>query len=144
MQTNTQVGQLKTDSAAEAENARRLDMQAGSAFQAGARNEEQSRREFRDFAGAQAASIGEGGLSSTGSLLDIVRQSEARANLDALNIRQRGVAEGQAFQTEAGNARMRSSLARTMASRARLAGNIATIGNIASAGTNTFRTAKAK
>ena len=143
MQTNSQVGQLKTESAAEAENARRLGLQAGVAYGAGARNEEQFRREYRDFAGEQAAAIGEGSLSSTGSILDIVRQSEARANLDALKVRQRGVAEGQQLENEAGNARMRSSLARTMAKRARIAGTIGTIGDIAGAGSNIFQTSRA-
>jgi hypothetical protein len=143
MQTNSQVGQLKTESAAEAENARRLGLQAGVAYGTGARNEEQFRREYRDFAGTQAAAIGEGSLSSTGSILDIVRQSEARANLDALKVRQRGVAEGQQLENEAGNARMRSSLARTMAKRARIAGTIGTVGDIAGAGSNIFQTRKA-
>jgi hypothetical protein len=142
MQTNSEVGQYKTQSAVEAENARRLQMQSEQAFSLGARNEETERRNFRDFAGSQIASIGEGGLASTGSVLDVVRDSEARANLDALKVRYEGVTRGQGLADESRQAKMRSSLARTMAKRARLAGTIGTIGDIASAGGNIYSARK--
>lgn len=130
--TNSQVGQYKTQSRVEAENARRLGLDASNAYSVGVRNEEQSRREYRDFAGTQIAGAAEGALSSSGSLLDIVRQSETRANLDALKIRHEGVSRGQALSDESKQATMRSELARKMAKRARLAGTLRTIGDIAS------------
>lgn len=59
------------------------------AQQAGAR-EEQQRRESRYLLGAQRAAIGQSGVGFGGSSADIMRQSSAAAELDALNIRYAG------------------------------------------------------
>lgn len=141
--TNSQVGQYKTQAAVERENARRLGLESSAAFQAGAANESQQRREGRAVLGDMAAGSAEGALSMSGSLLDIVRQSETRANLDALKVRYDGVSRGQALANESAQAGMRSQLAKSMAKRARIAGTIGTIGDIASAGSSVYGAGKA-
>lgn len=115
--TNAQIGDYKTQARVEAENARRFEFEAGSAFSVGARNEEQQRRGYRDFAGREAAASGEGGLAFTGSLMDIVRQSETRANLDALKLRYEGVSKGSSLMDQSRQALARSKLAKAMAKR---------------------------
>jgi diaminopimelate epimerase len=129
MDTNAEVGQYKAQQKAEAENARALGLQADQAGAVTARNEEQQRREFRDYAGSAAAAAGEGALSYSGSLLDVYRQSEQRAELDALKIRHEGTSRSQSIRQEGRLAGMRSSLARQMAKRARVAGTIGMIGD---------------
>lgn len=62
------------------------------ARQAGAR-EEQLRRSARQALGAQRAAIAESGTGFGGSNQDIVKQSTANAELDALNIRYAGTLE---------------------------------------------------
>lgn len=126
--TNAKAGQYRAQGQIEDYNARVLDGRAAQARSEGARNEEQFRRSYRDFAGTQAASISESGLSGDGSALDVVRDSETRANLDALKIRYEATNQGSMLASEAAGARMRSSLAKQMAKRAQIAGAFDTIG----------------
>lgn len=126
--SNAKSGQYRAQGQVEDYNARVLDGRAAQARSEGARNEEQFRRSYRDFAGSQLASIGESGLSGDGSALDIVRDSETRANLDALKIRYEATNRGAMLDSEAAGARMRSSLAKQMAKRAQVAGAFDAIG----------------
>ena len=84
MEGNSQAGQYKAEAAFEKQNALNLTAQAQQIGAAGARDEEAARREYRAFAGGQAATISESNLGMEGSALDIVRDSETAANLDAL------------------------------------------------------------
>lgn len=143
MDTNSQVGQYKAQGAVERENQRRLGLESSNAYQVGVANESQQRREGRAVLGDMAAGSAEGALSMSGSLLDIVRQSETRANLDALKVRYDGVSRGQALANESAQAGMRSQLAKSMAKRARVAGIIGTAGDLASAGASVYGAGKA-
>src|SRR5688500_926033 len=69
--------------------------------QKGARDEEAARREYRYFAGEQAAAIAEGGGGLEGSALDVFRDSERNAFLDALNIRHDASERAREYRYEA-------------------------------------------
>jgi hypothetical protein len=131
MEGNSQAGQYKAEAAFEKQNALNLTAQAQQIGAAGARDEEAARREYRAFAGGQAATISESNLGMEGSALDIVRDSETAANLDALNIRHDAGERAREARYGAAQARSRSSLARQMAGRARLGGYIGAAGQIA-------------
>lgn len=128
MEGNAQAGQYKAEAAFERQNALNLAAQAQQIGSAGARDEEAARREYRSFAGDQAATIAESNLGMEGSALDIVRDSETAANLDALNIRHDAGERAREARYGAAQARSRSSLARQMAGRARLGGYLGAVG----------------
>lgn len=127
---NAEVGGLMAQSKAEAQNARVLDGRAQTVGQETARNEEQMRRQYRDFAGSNAAAIAESGIANGGSVLDVVRDSETRAELDALKLRYQGTSEAKNLRYQAGESRMRSQMARDLAKRRQVSGFL----DIASAG----------
>lgn len=131
---NAEVGGLMGQSRAEAQNARVLDGRAQQVGQETARNEEQMRRQYRDFAGSNAAAIAESGIANGGSALDVVRDSETRAELDALKLRYQGTEEAKNLRYQAGGARMRSQMARDLAKRRQAAGFL----ELGSQGLNTF------
>lgn len=114
-----QKGNASTDRQVEDQNARNLDDLASQISQAGARDEEKARREYRQFAGMQFASIAESGLGNEGSALDVARDSEAQAYLDDLNIRHDAGSRVREVRYEAAQARSRSALARAMEKRAK-------------------------
>jgi hypothetical protein len=130
---NAEVGSLRAQSRAEAQNARVLDAKAQTVGQETARNEEQLRRQYRDFAGKQASAIAESGIANSGSVLDVVRDSETRAEYDALKMRFQGTSEAKDLRYQAGAARMRSQLARDLAKRRQVTGFL----DVASAGVST-------
>lgn len=136
MDMNNQVGQYQSQSAIETENARRLRLQAGQAGAEGAQAEGAVRRDYRAVAGVQGASFAESGLGNTGSAYDVIRSSETRANLDALNARYKGTNEAASLNNEAANAESRAGLAKQMAKRAKLAGYIGIVGAAAGAAGN--------
>lgn len=131
MDANAQSGSLKAQGLMEQQNERMLYRRADQIGSEGARNEEALRRDYRRFAGTQAGAISESGLTNDGSALDIVRDSETQANMDALNIRYRATSEAQATRYEAQQAGMRSSLARQMAKRVRVSGYLRAVGRVA-------------
>ena len=133
-ETNAAVGQHNTQAKMSDRNAQILEQRGLQIGADAARNEEALRRDYRDFAGTQLAAAAESGLGTGGSILDVIRQSESRANLDALNIRYRGQTEAQGFRAEAGTERVTSSLARQMASKAKAAGALGIIGTAAGGG----------
>jgi hypothetical protein len=97
-------------------NYRNLESQA---YQKGARDEEAARREYRLFAGEQAAAQAENGFEAGGSALDVFMQSERNAFLDALNIRYDAGERAREFRYEAQQAHLRSELAKRMQKRAK-------------------------
>lgn len=97
-------------------NYRNLESQA---YQKGARDEEAARREYRYFAGEQAAAMAESGGGGEGSALDVFRDSERNAFLDALNIRHDAGETAREFRYEAQQAHLRSELAKRMQKRAK-------------------------
>lgn len=62
--------------------------------------EEQQRRESRQLLGTQRAAIAQSNVGFDGSSADIIRQSSANAELDALNIRYAGELERMGFLNE--------------------------------------------
>lgn len=114
-----QKDNARTEREVEDQNARNLDDQASQLGQAGARDEERSRREYRQFAGMQFGALSEGSLGLEGSALDVARDSESQAFLDALNIRYDAGERVREVRYEARQARSRSALAREMEKRAR-------------------------
>jgi hypothetical protein len=131
MDANAQSGSLRSQGLMEQQNERMLYRRAEQIGSEGARNEEALRRDYRRFAGNQAAAISESGLTNDGSALDVVRDSETQANMDALNLRYRATSEAQGATFQAQQAGMRSSLARQMAKRVRASGYLRAVGRFA-------------
>lgn len=140
--TNAQVGALKTQGKIEQYNAAVQRNAAAMTVAEGARNEEAQQRDYRDFAGRQASAASEGNLGLGGSVFDVIRDSETRANIDALNIRYSAQTRGQNLNQEANMSDMRSSLARQMAKRARVSGTLNTIGTVASGAASMYGAGK--
>lgn len=128
MDANSRAGQLKGEAATAKFNADVMSNRATETAAAGARQEEQARREYRQFAGEQGSAISENGFASSGSLLDLVSQSETRANLDALRIRTGSQRETAGLQAEAAGYRMRSSIAKSLVGPTRFAGYLGALG----------------
>lgn len=112
-----QAGQQYANAEIEDSNADALTKRAGQASAEGVRNEEQLRRGYRDFAGKQLTSIAESGLAGDGSAIDVVRDSETRANLDALKVRYQADTQREGLMTDARAAKFRSAIARALAQK---------------------------
>ena len=65
-------------------------------------NEEAARRKSSYSRGQQRAAIGQAGIAYEGSALDVLGQSAANAELDALNIRYRGDLDATNYLNQAG------------------------------------------
>jgi hypothetical protein len=116
---SVQSGNAANDARAEDENAKNLMTLASQIGQKGAADEDQARREYRSFAGDQLASISESNLGTDGSALDVARDSESKAYLDALNIRHEAGEQARVVRYGAEQAHMRSKLAREFQKRAK-------------------------
>lgn len=81
--------------------ARLLRAQAREAQRQAYADEEALRREARQVLGAQAAAMAQSGTGLGGTNEALVRQSAALAELDALNIRYRGLTQAKALRAEA-------------------------------------------
>lgn len=68
-------------------NAATMEAEARIARQQGGAREEQQRRRAREFLGTQRAAAGQAGVGLGGSIGDVLGDSAAEAELDALNIR---------------------------------------------------------
>lgn len=68
-------------------NAATMEAEARIARQQGGAREEQQRRRAREFLGTQRAAAGQAGVGLGGSIADVLGDSAAEAELDALNIR---------------------------------------------------------
>jgi hypothetical protein len=86
---------------------------AAIARQRAASDEARTRRENRRRQGLARATIGASGVTFEGSPLDVLSDSAAEAELDALTVRQAGELEASGFRQQARNARARASDART-------------------------------
>lgn len=87
-----------------------LKRQARATFQQSAQDEYQQRREARELMGRQAAGFAEAGIGYGGTTELVMRDSAIKAELDALNIRYRGVLQGRGLQAEARNVKRQSRL----------------------------------
>lgn len=122
------AGEYYAEAHARKQNAINLENQASQVGSVAARNEEQARREYRQLAGDQAAAQAENGFDAGGSALDVVRDSETQAYLDALNIRYAGESEARSLRFSASQERLKSKLASKMVSRVKWATHLAAAG----------------
>lgn len=74
---------------------------AQSALDVGNQKEEMQRRQARLVIGQQRAASAQSGFGFSGSALDVERQSQVMAELDALNIRYGAQLEAQGFKSQA-------------------------------------------
>lgn len=93
VQGRQQANELRQQGEIEGYKARVAEMNARAAGQQSSAEQERVRRESRQVLGAQRAAIAESGTGFSGSNLDIMRQSETMAELDALNIQYAGEME---------------------------------------------------
>lgn len=86
-QGEAQSDALKSQAQAQQYNAAVAEQNAQTAEAQGNANEEAQRRKARMVIGAQRAGISESGIGNEGTGSDLVQQSAANAEMDALNIR---------------------------------------------------------
>jgi hypothetical protein len=91
---------------------------AAIAGQQSSAEQERVRRESRQILGAQRAAIGESGTAFSGSNMDILRQSTANAELDALNVQYSGELERTSLLNQAEGSRFNAKVARSSAKSA--------------------------
>lgn len=87
-------------------NARVAEQNAVYSRQQAVEEERRSRVVSRKFLGDMRASYGASGITLEGSALDVLGESAANAELDALTIRSGGEAKYASYQNEAGNERL--------------------------------------
>lgn len=83
------------------------------AIQQGAEEERRSRVIARKTIGAARANYGASGVSTDGSAMDVLAESAAAAEQDALNIRNNASMKADAYRAEARMERLRGSAAET-------------------------------
>lgn len=82
-------------------NARMKEIEAGITREQANAREEQQRRQARQVLGKQRAAVAQAGIGMGGSALDIMEQSAALAELDALTIRYEGDLKARGLLAEA-------------------------------------------
>lgn len=124
-QAQNEASQAKAASAANQYNAAVLRQKADMTTAAFNQREEQQRRTAREAEGKRMASIAEAGLGFGGSQADFERQSEVRAELDALNIRYEGQTETRGLLAQATLQDYEATINRKNASKIRQQGYLA-------------------
>jgi hypothetical protein len=82
-------------------NAKLIEAQARQAAEASSYDEAALRRQQRQEIASQVASIGSRGLDVSGSIVDVIRQNAANAEMDALALRYRGQIEQAGYKSQA-------------------------------------------
>lgn len=101
-------------------NARAADVQAQQAYQAGALNEAQQRRQQTQQLGQIRASVAESGFDSgSGTALQVQQDATMNAEMDALQTRYEGLLRGDAYTQQASMDRYTAKNFRASASNAR-------------------------
>jgi hypothetical protein len=86
-------------------NATQRQMEGQAALDQATQQEAQTRSADREILGKQAAAIGAAGIGYGGSSKGVMQQSAVNAELDALNVRYRGLFTNAGYKTEANLAR---------------------------------------
>lgn len=128
------IRQGNAESAADKYNAQVATNNASMASAQAAADESKQRRDARIAIGSQRAAYGASGLSIEGSPLDVLEQSAATAELDALNIRTEGRNKAIAYGNQA-------TLDLSAAKNAKSAGLWKAAGNLVSGATSAFGSA---
>ena len=118
------INQGKADSMAGEYNAQSAEQNAAYSIQQARENERRQRIVSKKFLGDIRASYGASGITADASALDILEESAANAELDALTIRHEGEAKATGYRNEARYARVAGENAKT-ASYLKAAGYVA-------------------
>lgn len=100
IQGRQQANEARQEGEVQGYHATIAEQNAAVAGQQSSAEQERVRRESRQVLGEQRAAIGESGTSFTGSNIDLIRQSTAMAELDAMNIQYQGEVERTGFLNE--------------------------------------------
>lgn len=120
-----QAGQnADAQAAAASYNATVQRQQADQAFSVANAEEERQRRAGRAVLGQQRAAVAEAGGGFGGSAFDIMSDSAAAAELDALNIRYQGQLQARGHRAQAGLSDYEAAMSRYNARQARIGGYI--------------------
>lgn len=120
---NAQAASQQSAANAADYNAEVARQKASVAFQQGNANEEAQRRQAAMVMGKQAAATAQSGVDlSSGSALDLYKQSATNAELDALNIRYGAQLQAQGFQQQGTLDTLSAQQSRSNASSAMTAG----------------------
>jgi hypothetical protein len=105
--------------------------------QAGAREEAQRRR-AKQFMGEQQAQLSQAGAGLSGSYADVIGQSAADAELDALNIRYEGELQAMGLLEQSQQSELSARVNRINARQAGRAGNTAAASTLLSGASNAY------
>jgi len=110
--------------------------------QAGAREEAQRRR-AKQVMGEQQAQLSQAGMGLSGSYGDVIGQSAANAELDALNIRYEGELQAQGLLEQSAQSEISARMNRINARQAGRAGNIGAASTLLSGASSAYGYARA-
>lgn len=123
MSAQASLNQGKMDHALANYNARIDEVNASRVMEKGYRDQEALRRNFDKFRGQQKAAIGKSGVAFSGSVLDVLADSAAEAELDAMNIKFNAMREAAGLESDAAMTRATGDIARSQ-SRMRATGEL--------------------
>lgn len=129
-QGNAQAASYKSQQAAANYNASIMDQNARIERDQANQREEAQRREARQVLGAQRAAFSQAGVGLGGSAADVMAQSAANAELDALTLRYEGEMKARGLMASAEGERYQGQVAGMNASSARTAGYMNAAGSI--------------
>lgn len=129
-QSNAQAASYQSQRQATDYNATVLDQNAGIERQQANAREEAQRRDARRILGSQRAALSQAGTGMGGSAADVMAQSAADAELDALTLRYEGDMRARGLIAQAEGERYQGRVAGANASAARSAGPMNAIGSI--------------
>ena len=125
---NQQAAAFKAQAQANDYNAAAMRQRAETERQISGQKEQMQRRDSRIQAGSRRAAMAEAGLGLGGSMADVDSQSEALAELDALNIRYQGELEAHGLLGQASLEEWQANSNRKSASSAKRQGYIGAAG----------------
>jgi hypothetical protein len=130
MNASAQLNQGKMDHELANYNARLSEAEAEDTLEKGFRDEQNLRRDYEYFRGDQEVAIAKSGVAFSGSVLDVLADGSARAELDAMNIKYAAQQRSTALKEDARVGRIRGDAARTQSRSAAMGSAIGTAANM--------------
>ena len=138
-QGKAQSKSYRSQAEAELYNAAVSEQEAQSALQQGNVAEEAMRRDAAQVIGEQQAATAQAGIGYEGTAADLMKQSIANREYDALAIRYQAMLKRRGFMEQAVQARRQASMLKTAGKEAKKASYIAAIGSILGGGAQAAR-----
>lgn len=108
----SQIQQGKADYALSKYNAQIDEQTALQTLEGGFRDEARLRRDYEAFRGQQEVAVGKSGVAFEGSILDVLADGAAQAELDAMNIRYGAAQQARSLRINAATTKARGKMAK--------------------------------